>query len=127
MGEFETDLVDLNEVLAATLDDASDLVGNLAVHTAGQSVESKSVDARTEIHTVLEGLDCAGGRSGGSGEGSLSVLDSEQELGLSSEISLVGGRGGDGEGKGDLGLLGELLGEVSDELEGGKGVSEWSR
>ena len=46
------------------------------------------------------------------------MLDGEEELGLSSKVGFGGG-GGDGkrEGESDLGLLGELLGEVGEELE----------
>lgn len=46
------------------------------------------------------------------------MLDGEEELGLRSEVGGggAGGEGVNGEGEGDLGLLGELLGEVGDEL-----------
>lgn len=57
------------------------------------------------------------------------MLDGEEKLGLRSEVDLGGGGGkGEGEGESDLGLLGELLGEVGEELKevrkGGGGGKE---
>lgn len=118
----EEDLVDLDNVEAGRLDDSLDLGRDLSVDTAGETVEPESVDRRREVEAVLEGVDGAGGSTGRGRQRSLGVLDGEKELGLRSEVGGggAGGEGVNGEGEGDLGLLGELLGEVGDELEEGK-------
>lgn len=88
----------------------------MSVDGSGQTVKSETVDSGRKVHALLERLDGTGGSTAGGTQRSLGVVNRETELGLG---TLVGVRGGlaAGKVKRNLGLLGEFLGKVFEELQ----------